>query len=386
MIERYPANINYRALAWSREASGMSIEIAARRIGVSTSRLERFESGDVKPTTNQLINIGRAYKRPAAFFYRQALPEMPERLKDFRMMPDIEGEESPPLLLAIRRARERRLDAIELAASLRQDISAFPLSSTMRQSAEILAQDVRAAVGVSLDQQLSWHDQYEALREWIRAVEKLGILVSQFSDVDVSEARGFSLGDQPLPLVALNGKDAPVARIFTLFHELTHVILSNTGLCDLHEYDADQSSVEIFCNRVAAEVLVPEESLLHRVTDRAEGTDEWDYTELRELASAFRVSREVILRRLLTLGFTSEAYYRQKRAEMIAEYQSRTSTGGGFLPYYRRVLRDNGIAFTSLAISAYRDEVISSLELSRLLGDIKLQHIPSIERSLESID
>ena len=200
----------------------------------------------------------------------------------------------------------------------------------------------------------------------------------------MSEARGFSLGNQPLPLVAVNGKDAPVARIFSLFHELTHVILRNTGLCDLHEYDADQSSVEVYCNRVAAEMLVPEESLLRRVTDRPDRTDEWSDDELRELAGTFQVSREVILRRLLTMGFTSEAYYRQKRANMLAEYRSRSTTGGGFLPYYRRVLRDNGIAFTSLALSAYRNEVISSIELSRLLGDIKLQHIPAIERTLET--
>jgi Zn-dependent peptidase ImmA (M78 family) len=116
---------------------------------------------------------------------------------------------------------------------------------------------------VSLQTQFSWREEYSALRNWTERIEACGVLVSQFSEVEVTEARGFSLGEQSPPLVALNGKDSPRAKVFTLFHELARLTLGASGVCDLHSSGDDlRSRVETYCNQVAAEALVPVAALL----------------------------------------------------------------------------------------------------------------------------
>ncbi len=242
-----------------------------------------------------------------------------------------------------------------------------------------LAERLRRRVDISLDEQQTWREPYTALRAWTEAIESVGVLVSQFSDVEVAETRGFSIGDQPYPLIALNGKDAPRAKIFTLFHELAHIALGAAGICDLHE--SDQPSIEKFCNQVAAEALVPGWHLLDQPIVAAHRRVEWADRELQDLSTAYAVSGEVVLRRLLTLGRTSLAFYRRKRREYL-QRQEDTAEAGGFMPYFRRVLRDNGAAFTSLALEAYYADAISSIDLSRLLGGFKLQHLGAIEKAV----
>jgi Zn-dependent peptidase ImmA (M78 family) len=220
------------------------------------------------------------------------------------------------------------------------------------------------------------------LREWTAAAERAGVLVFQFSGVEVEEARGFSLSERPLPVIALNGKDSPRGRIFTLFHELAHITLDLSGLCDLHE-SAAEGWVEPFCNAVAGEALVPVPAIRSQpeVAGHATGP-EWSDEDLRVLANRFMVSRETLLRRLLTLNLTTEAFYARKRAEFVEDYRRLRQESGGFLRYFIRVLRDNGQAYTSLLFDAYDQQAITARDLSHYLGDVKLKHVDTIRGAM----
>ena len=205
---------------------------------------------------------------------------------------------------------------MNLARLLAQEPDLLGVVGTVADAPSALADRLRARVGVNLDTQFGWREQYTALRNWTDAVEACGVLVSQFSDVEVIEARGFSLIDHFFPLVALNGKDAPRAKVFTLFHELAHISLGAAGVCDLHDSGDDgQSRVEIFCNQVAADFLVPSPALLNDLVVARHRGAEWGDDELLQLSTRFSVSQEVILRRLLTLGRTTLSFYRRKRDE-----------------------------------------------------------------------
>jgi Zn-dependent peptidase ImmA (M78 family) len=367
---------------WAREVRGMPQDIAAGKLGVSVERLAAFEAGVRQPTVGQLRTIGRVYRKPTAFFYLADLPDRPEKPRDFRRLPDVDDGLSPELRDAISRSQQRRADALELQRLLDQRPAALDVAGTLEDKPRELAKRIRQRTGVALAEQLTWREQYAALRNWTDAVEECGILVSQFSDVDVSEARGFSIGEHPLPVVALNGKDSPRAKIFTLLHELAHLALGAAGLCDLHESGNDvQSRVETYCNEVAAEVLVPQDALLQQDIVVSHDGQDWSDDDLRELATRFSVSQEVVLRRLLTLGRTSPAFYRRKREEYHRRLES-AEPAGGFMPYFRRVLRDNGPAFTAMALEAYHATAITSLELSRVLGGIKLRHVDNIQHAL----
>src|SRR5260370_3025122 len=86
------------------------------------------------------------------------------------------------------------------------------------------AQAIRRLLGVTFDEQLSWRDEYEAWRRWRAAVEALGVLVLQ-QTMPVKEVRGFSLNGGSVPTIVVSSSDAVLARLFTLFHELVHLLL-----------------------------------------------------------------------------------------------------------------------------------------------------------------
>lgn len=377
------ANVNPIILAWARKRSGFSQEDAARKIGVSFKKLQDWEAGDTQPTLRQARLLGKAYRRPSAFFYLSTPPETPPELPDFRLLPDSQRELTPDLLYEVRRARFRRDVAIEVSQIVGEKIPEFALEVSSNETPEVIGAIIRSYLGVEEEQQFSWRGPYKALNAWTRAAEAAGILVFQFSGVDVSLARGFSVFDNPLPIISLNGADSPRARIFTLLHECCHLALGIGGLCDLHE-NHGLESIETYCNAVAAEALVPS-SLLLRQQEVADNPEEpfWPQPVLSTLANRFGVSREVILRRLLSLGKTTPIIYREKREEFQEEYERlREKRGSGFIKYHKKVVRDNGPAFTSLLLGAYQQQAITAIDLSRYLGDIRLNHLDSIQNEL----
>lgn len=381
MAERFKANINPDVLVWARQTAGYSIEEAARKIGTSSAILEAWESGDKKPTLNQLRKAARLYRRPSALFYRQTVPDKPQTLPDFRLQSDTGLEISPQLRFEIRRAFARRAAAIELTEQLQEQPPQFVFKADMTEPPESLAARIRELLNITLEQQYRWHDHYQALREWIAAVEKAGVLVFQTENVASSQMRGFSISQKPFPVIAINGKDSPRGRIFTLIHELVHVALEKGGICDLDENALDfERTVETYCNRVAGEVLVPKEALLEEQIVKRNVNNIWSDNDIQHLSNLFMVSREVILRRLLVLGKTTKAEYRKRHKEFMKLYAQDSERG--FVPYYRKVLRNNGTTYTNFVLSAYYNEIISSRDLSNFLGGIKLTHIPKIEQAL----
>jgi Zn-dependent peptidase ImmA (M78 family)/DNA-binding XRE family transcriptional regulator len=382
MTEIIQALVNPETLIWAREQAGLTVEEAAWRVGVSSERLISWEVGKSVPTIRQARLLGKAYHRPTAFFYLSSSPSPPKELTDFRRIPIEEARKPPALIYEIRRARFRRQTVVDIFSELDEHPPRFDLSVSLEDDPASIGNRIREYLRVDTESQFGWRDQYEALRAWIDVAEQRGILVFQFSDVEVEIARGFSISERPFPVISLNAKDAPRARIFTLLHECCHLAINHGGLCDLHEEDGG-FSVESFCNAAAAEGLVPRRPLLSQpeVEDNPD-EPEWSDDRIRALSNRFMVSREVILRRLLTLGRTSQMFYQQKREEYLEEYERLREQRGGFLQYHKRVLRDNGAAFTSCLLDAYRQGIVTAIDLSRYLGDVRLSYVDAIEHEL----
>jgi len=377
------AEINHEILNWSREQAGLSIDAAAQKLRVPSERIIAWESGELSPTIRQLRLIGKAYGRPSAFFYLSTPPDPDPEIPDYRRTQRAMEEKPPQLIYEIRRARSRREIAVEVLKQLGEDPVPFSLILDSQDDPHFLGPQIREFLGIKTEDQFAWENPHEALRTWIDLFESKGIFVFQFSGIEVQVARGFSIVENPLPVIALNGKDSPRARIFTLLHEICHLAINKGGLCDLHEEPDEFASLEIFCNAVAAEAIVPREALLAQVElNQPQEDDDWSDQSLRALSNRFMVSREVVLRRLLDLGRTSRRFYEAKRVEFLDEYEQLSERGGGFIRYHKKILRNNGPAYTGLILDAYREHAISLMDVSRYLGNFRLNHLEQIEYEL----
>jgi len=269
---------------------------------------------------------------------------------------------------------------------------AFPqlqYTTTLKNNPELIGQEVRELLGVSLHEQTTWRDNYKALNAWRKALEKMGVLVFQASQIDVSEMRGFTISDRPLPTIVVNKTDSPKGRIFSMMHELAHILLGDSSISGDYTYGyaltPEEKQTEVFCNHVAAAILLPlsafeEDSELRRLNAAADWTD----ANIELLSKRFTVSREFIWRRLLSQGKITNEIYLQKRSILIKQWKTQKeeeepSSGGP--KYHIKVLSSIGSFYPELVLNSYYQEKITSSSLSEYLG-VKLKHLPQVENAV----
>ncbi len=371
--------IDRSILHWARKSSGIDVATAAKRAGTTPARIKEWEEeGGSYPTIKQLRKLAKAYMRPIGLFFLPELPEDPESIKDFRKIPDeFQEEMSSALRFEIRLAWDRREEALEMIADLDEEPTIIHDRFSLASDPDKIALKIRKMLGISTTQQMQWRTKYDAFNAWRQAVEQEGALVFQTGIlrnliVDPKEARGFSIAEQPYPVIVINSKDHPTARCFTLIHEFTHILLADGGICDLHNPFRATSHVdrtEVFCNRVAGSTLVPADALLRTNVVQNHGSHaDWSDDELEVLAKKFWVSWEVILRRLLILRRTSRDFYQGWRNERNDLFPGRETGGEVKISTPTRVIIRNGRLFPALVLRALRNRRITSFRAADILG------------------
>ncbi len=382
MSSRIKAIINPELLIWARKSAGLSIEIAAKKAQLKPEQLNKWENGELRPTVKQLMKLGDIYKRPFSVFYLPKPPKEFQPLRDFRRLYGARiFELSPNLIFEIRRARERRQIALDLYQLLEESPYRLNISASLSDEPENLALKIRKLVGISYANQYNWQNEHEAFNQWKKILENLGILIFHASNIELNEMRAFSISDTPLPVIVLNGKDLVNPRIFSMLHEFIHILLKKGGLCDLVEEGQrppEVQKIEVFCNHIAGAILIPMESLSNeKIILEKKGYAEWEEEEIYHLATRYKVSREVALRRLLVGGWITNDFYRRKKEEYEKTFE-KTSKQEGYPPYYRKVIYGAGHHFIRLILNSYYQEKITSSDVSDFLG-MKLKHLPKIE-------
>lgn len=264
MPRAIPANVTPGLLVWAREQSGLPVAAVARRVTVDPERLEGWERGDAKPTVRQTMKLAHLYRRPFGLFFLAQPPVVQPLATEYRRLAGvIPGAESPEFRLAIRVMVQRRDLGLELGGD---SFPPFALTAKISEGPEVVSARLRDALGISIEAQLAWPDEWAAWRHWRTAVENIGVLVFQFPKVPLTEARGIALPHFPLPAIGVSSKEpAPGARVFTLMHELVHLALKNANEEDVasrdRHSDAAWLEIERFAEEVASHVLIPAASL-----------------------------------------------------------------------------------------------------------------------------
>jgi Zn-dependent peptidase ImmA (M78 family)/DNA-binding XRE family transcriptional regulator len=388
MANSVPALVNPTLLIWAREKTGLSQEEIAKKISVKVEKIASWEQGTVKPTIRQARMLAHQYKRPLALFYLSTPPmDFKPMLHDFRILPGREHHAfTSNLGFEIRRAIERRNIALELLELCDLDIPQFAFLAPESRQTSLFAVSMRQFIEVKVEEQLQWKSSYQALNAWREVIEKKGILIFQASRVDIAEMRGVTVNERPLPVILLNASDSPNGRIFTMIHELTHILLEQSGICDLKEDGIgipEDRDMEIFCNRVAGEFLLPTENLLAEHPVQIKQGQQWTDDELSSIAHKYNISREVVLRRLLVLGKTTSSFYSKKAEEFRMEFlrmKTKNEKPGFALPH-TLALSHSGSFFANLVLESYYKERITASDVSEYL-DVKLRHLTKIEEVL----
>jgi Zn-dependent peptidase ImmA (M78 family) len=383
MPEQIEAVVKPELLTWARDAAGLSVEDAARRIHVSLKRLEEWERGESRPTINQLGKMADVYKRPLGVFFLPQPPAEEAALPDLRRFDASSRPKlSPELRLAIRSARLKRQTALELARELEQSPPVFIESASLTDDPEDVAERLRHRLGVGAERVSG--DARKHFNRWRRALEEAGVLVFQAEKIGLNEMRGFSVTERPLPVVVVNIKDAVSARNFSLFHEAAHILLGSDGLCNFEEEDhsSQRQRVEFFCNQVSGATLVPGEVLLGLPETPKRLVPDLPEEVSARLARVFGVSQEVILRRLVTLHRLPLPFYLKKREEFQRRYSASSRQEGGFAPPSTMAVATNGRLFTGLILDAYSEEKIGTSDVLEFLG-VRAKHLNKIRKTIE---
>lgn len=381
-------------ITWARESAGLDPDQAAHKMTVSRATLDGWESGEKPPTIKQLRKAAKAYRRPLAVLLLPSPPTDFSPLQDYRRSGAAETSKSPELVSEVKRALTQREVFLELGEVAPTSVVSSDEIPRLDQaeSSEVGGSRLRDALNLGSLPQSVWSRPGEALNRCIRAVEELGVIVIQTQGVEISELRGFSISESPHPVIALNGKDFPRPRLFTLLHELAHLGLRAGGLCDLHESQTSRTtswdSTEHYCNAVAASALMPARSLRRdAAVARADSSYDWSLRELSQLSTRFGASSEAVLLRLVSLSKASWETYWARKEDLEEEYaearrhvraQQRESPGGP--SYYVVKARDMGHGYITSVLDAFRSRAITSLDVADYL-DVRYDQLPQLERA-----
>ena len=370
-----------------REIAGCTEEEAAKRVRKDVETIRKWESDDydVLPSYAQANQLSKLYRYDVLMCMREIPSHIrPPEMPDFRTL-DSNG--------AVASDFSRNLRWLLRTMEIRQEfIKEFGPYWELRHQDWVgsetidsidpgkLADKMRVMLGIDIATQRGFRSISEALRAWITALnENAGVFVCQTSNqggngIELEEMRGLSLADSSAPFIVVNSRDAEAGRIFTLFHELTHLWIGKPGIsgtAGLHaRSDQDnKGSVETFCDETAANALMPEAEFDARWHELHRGDVG---AAVAALAREFRVSREAVAVRAAKMSLISWARYAQLREKFRRERSSTNPRSGGG-NYYLTHIRNTGARYVNLVLGTWFGGEIGIKEAAYFLDVRPLQ-------------
>ena len=332
--------VNPEILVWARQSAGLTLEEAAKknqrlRDGQKASaadKLNALELGMAEPSRPVLVEMARVYRRPLVTFYLSKPPAQGERGTDFRTLATDHSTADDALLDAwVRDIRARQ----SMVRAILEDIEeAEPLpfvgSHVIGDGLPEVLASLKSLLDVDLDAYRKQRNATAAFGLLRTRAENAGVFVllkgnlgSHHTDiVDTDVFRGFTIADDVAPFVIINHHDARPAWSFTLLHELTHLLLGQTGVSGARA----ENDLERFCDDVASEFLFPQEESKELIF--AQGTDfETIALQISARSNEANVSRTMLAYKIWRSGgIGRDTFNRLKnmfRAQWLSEREER---------------------------------------------------------------
>uniref|UniRef100_Q3ATU2 HTH cro/C1-type domain-containing protein n=1 Tax=Chlorobium chlorochromatii (strain CaD3) TaxID=340177 RepID=Q3ATU2_CHLCH len=386
------AYITAKVFKWARESAKMTEEIAASKVAVSIDKFKDWENGEDFPTIRQAQTLAKAYRRPFALFFLPDVPTDFQPLQDFRKTGS--KELSTSSIFIIREIQQKQAWISEVNEDNNENRVPFIGRFNIKDNPVLVAKDILATLNIN---PLNYKSNNPII-EWIDKAESNGIFISRTSFIhsrlklDSNEIQGFAIADDFAPFIFINSDDWNAPQLFTLVHELSHLWIAETGISNDVEPSiknvGDYNPIELFCNEVAANVLMPKEfidSLDSKAFDNAK--------EVFKNAKMIGVSSFALLVRALNLNIISLSTYKQlkqladieyneflKREEAKKIKQKENEKPGG-PNYFLLQLNRNSRLFTQTVLDAFRGGVIEPSLASNLLN-VQVNKFPKLEAQM----
>jgi len=364
--------ISPEVFRWATDRAGLANDELAKRMNVKVEKVHDWEAGIALPTFRQTERLAEALRVPLGYLFLSQPPKMEIPISDFRTLPNKENLFISIDLQEVIYDAQRKSDwykewRIEEGLEPYEFVGKYSVDNTV----DDVVQDLRRELDIPEGFVRGLHSWSEHLNQLINKVEDKGILVLQSGIVgnnthrklSVDEFRGFSIADNYAPLIFINSQDAITARIFTLVHELTHVWIGEGGISDPNYFKKGHplKKIETFCNKVAAEFLIPGK-LLEKQWNRKIGAIENTETLCRK----FFVSQESVLQRAYNLGLVSDEDFTETLIYIQSNQKKIKKDGGG--NYYRNLITRNSKRFTQDVLYAVRSNRLTYIAAARLLN------------------
>lgn len=300
-----------KVLEWAANQIGCSLDSLAEEIVTQQTKVALFLNGEL--TLTQAEKVAKKTRVPFGYLFLETPPNLPKpKIPDLRQttQPEPLSNDFYELFEDISKKQEWFKEYV-------QELG-FPLNSLVgkfdsKTNHKVIANDIRNTINLTFEdsKQCKNADSYYTL--FSQKIEQAGILVFKSGLVSsnqtrkglsVNEFRGFALADKIAPLIFINGKDSPAAWIFTLAHEIAHIWLGESGVSDGIANQNQNNKIEVLCNRIAGELLVPENVFLDEWENNAEDS-------IDTLSAKFKVSRLVVARRAYDLKKISWIKYQE---------------------------------------------------------------------------
>ena len=364
--------LNKYNLKVARVNAGLDTKRATKKISQSKSDLVlEWENGTSVPTWIQLNNLSKVYGISTLLLFSNEELTAHKLITDYRSKKKGVGDDNVNLLVNLVISRQKWIsEQMKNAGGSTNKLQGSgghlktpkELSEYIKKSLNISVSDIKLIPGRSTD------SKRNALKYLINKAEVQGIFVGKTlaqHRITVDQMRGMFISNDHSPFIVLNRKDAPAAQLFTFIHELAHLYRKTDGISnslDFRNIEKDIDPEEVFCNRVAAELLLPREDFENSFYTKE---------DIIEIADLYKVSNIFVFYRLKDLNLIRDFEADDLENEILQETKNnvalkndKKSTGGS---HTNNMKDSNGSLFNKVISNAYFENKIGYVEATKLL-------------------
>ncbi|MFZ2322312.1 MAG: ImmA/IrrE family metallo-endopeptidase [Ignavibacteriaceae bacterium] len=364
---KFEVEINNKLLIWAIERAGINIDEVSRTIPSFSSWL----LGKKKPTVKQLEKFAQKVHIPFGYLFLENQPEEKLPIPFFRTVNSQEHKINLNIYDSVLMLQQRQswlTDYLKENNYLQLNfVGRFSSNPDINE----VVKDIRTTLKINEDWAKTFSTWEKAKDHLTQLIEDAGIITNFSSivgnnthrNIKVDDCRGFVLVDDYAPFMFINSADSKSAQMFTMAHELAHIWIGQSAGFDFRQLQPANNQIEVLCDKIAAEFLVPAKSI----------EDRWQTVkDISQLARYFKVSQIVIARRLLDLGKITKnefiTFYDNYINQDFARSESREG-GGDFYKTQRKRLSVRFLNFVNQAVKENKLLIRDAYNLTNLKGE-----------------